>query len=296
MNKKILKYSLILVLAVAFVFQFIIGWHRANDQTMENTIYDTELVWINKMSVGAWFLGMKMPAIGGVDYLDVICYAHPNLNDLPLYKKPQLLSRVMGKPGDKIEIKRKELFVNDSAIVSPDSVKYSHRIIFKQGVDADAFFKEKMISQFQKLVDSLGIFEAPLTETYAQQLRTDDRIDYVRLLKTLSGGANRIFPKSPYKWWSEDDFGPLKIPKQGDVIPINYRNIDMYKNIIVSFEGNTLRKHKDKIYINDKLSNSYTISENYYFVIDDNRDRFFDSREWGFVPEKYIVGKVMGVE
>jgi len=296
MTKKVLKYSIILVLAILFVFQFIIGWHRVGDKTMENTIYENELVWVNKLPVGAWFLGMKMPAFGSLDYLDVICFAHPEINDAPMYEKPRLLSRIVGKPGDRVQIIRKELFVNDSALLSPDSATYGYRIIFKEGVDAEGFFTENKISQHKTLIDSMGIFEVPLTNKMASRLQNDERVDYVRMLKTIKGGANRIFPKNPYRSWSEDDFGPLKVPKKGDIVTLTYRNIDIYKNIIVNFEGNTLRKHVDQIYINDKRSNSYTIKENYYFVIDDNRDWFFDSREWGFVPEKYIIGKVMGIE
>lgn len=292
--KKSIKIVLLLLLLVGILFQFIITFHKANDRTMASTIEKNNWVAINKAAAGAWFLGMKLPGLCNLEANDVIYFAYPEDFDKPMYDKRRLISRVIGTPGDRVQIKRKEVFVNGKPLPQPDSMQWGYRMMLVNDADSKSFFKKHQIFQEEKIIDSLKIFQVPLTAQKMKKIRKAEAVDYIRLIKRRRGGANRIFPKSPYRSWSEDDFGPIRVPKAGDKISLSYRNFNIYKNILIEFEGNEVIQHKGDIYINGKKSNSYTIQNNYYFVLDDNRDRFFDSREWGFVPEDYILGTVIG--
>ena len=105
----------------------------------------------------------------------------------------------------------------------------------------------------------------------------------------------------------------FKEPHRGDVIvfkaPQN-RNYDYIKRI-VGLPGETVKVTNGKVYINNLPLNetsyldkdletlaglfltegkSYTIPENEYLVMGDNRGHSSDSKDWGTVPKENIIG------
>jgi signal peptidase I len=49
----------------------------------------------------------------------------------------------------------------------------------------------------------------------------------------------------------------------------------------------------DRILIDGQPATSYTFSQNYYWMMGDNRHRSQDSRFWGYVPHDHVVGKAV---
>ena len=101
----------------------------------------------------------------------------------------------------------------------------------------------------------------------------------------------------------------LADPQIGDIVMLEYPlNPDQsYVKRIVAGPGDTIRSVDGHVYRNnqllpddfipgdDKSSDTWgpeTLQPAHYFVMGDHRNRSSDSRDWGPVPKKYILGKV----
>jgi signal peptidase I len=91
--------------------------------------------------------------------------------------------------------------------------------------------------------------------------------------------------------WNGDNYGPIVVPKKGDVIKLSVDNIDAWATFINRENGEAVVNIVGgEILIEGKPVESYTVKNDCYFMMGDNRDNSLDSRYWGFVPRKNIAG------
>ena len=90
---------------------------------------------------------------------------------------------------------------------------------------------------------------------------------------------------------NNDHFSEIVVPFDGQVVELTAQNWPIYQDLIERYERNEVSVKGNQFVINGEPTNTYTIKQNYYFAMGDNRDSSEDSRFWGFVPEDHIIGK-----
>lgn len=288
---------------------------------LQGTIFDSGQKGNPKDDPKSYIEAVKLPylRIPGYDEIkryDIVVFNYPQDSvHVATDRKDPYVKRCVGIPGDVIEFRAGRLFVNNAPekILGDEQQQHGYLVKTSSQLDIPQLYKafgflpvqenqtdEGFVYAFQGLTDETAkeikalpqvtdmqeIIEEKGVAAVRYKLNAD-KTGYTKNIDTV----NSIYPIN--KPWNPDWYGPLTVPKKGDVVKLNQETLPQYQWIISEYEHNKLENKNGKIYINGQETKQYTIKQNYYMMIGDNRDASLDARYFGVVPEENIVGRPM---
>lgn len=265
--------SFIVALGIALIIRALVIYpFRIPTGSMENSLLVGDFLLANKFVYGIrtpdW-IGIPYTKIGfSIPFIRTPGFRKPQQGDVVIFKYPRdeslnYIKRCIAVSGDTVEIRNKTVFVNGKKFPNPPKSKF---------IDPNIYSKNRK--------------------------------------------EHNIFPPDA---GNKDNYGPVRVPAPGDTLRFTNSNKEKWFEYlqIILYEGHkiTLSSGSKKFHLTTKETNRwrsaikryplesftidgrslneylYTVKYRHYFMMGDNRDNSQDSRYWGFVPERNVVGE-----
>ena len=310
-------FTILAALAIAFVVRtFVFEFVKVDGESMDDTLADGEIMYVSKLSYGSRWLAMpwanaetqensaKWTYFGNPQRFDVVICRYPGRGGTNFVK------RVVGLPGDTVEIRDGYLYVNGEKYDEPyinDSYRFASGAELFTAVD----LAEPVTARFS---GSLVKKEADGTLTMLSQGYLIGQFAYQNGTLTVNGTAVSFNSETDKLFILNNHFSPLALTEDAEFTVADGAGVLLIRGEksckLAAKPGDTISIKDGSLTVNGEavdakgcilaggtLANngSYTVPEGNYFVMGDHRNNSNDSRAVGALERSYIMGKVKQV-
>ncbi len=223
---------------------FVVEAFRIPSSSMENTLQVGDLVLVNKLAYGLRTPGIVPFTSIAVRPHELLSFDDVRRGDVVVFeftlRSPDgvpadvlyYVKRCVGLPGDTIEIRGGQLFINRRELLAPP---------------------------------------------------------------TAVGTSSSVGRQRPARYpegfgFTDRDYGPIRVPRAGDTLVLDPSTASMWMPLLQRDGREVGFDDLGRVVVDGEVRTHVELQEDQYFVLGDHRDNSWDSRMWGFIPRRDIVG------
>ena len=278
LGMEILSWALTILCALAaalLIRSFVFEPVRVDGESMDDTLADKEIMLVSKYDYSSTWLCMPWQSDNAAQQAARITFGNPNLLDVVICRYPargavNFVKRITGMPGDTVELRDGYLYLNGEQVeAEKELVNSAYRV---NGLSNGATFGPYRVP---KRGDTLTVSGSSQDVQLMLNGESWNRKKTCIIAKDENGKQLKIYNRK------KDDSS--KTGKQETEI------------VVISYNGKEWTAGSFGEIIPELAGKTFTVDEDYYFLMGDHRNNSNDSRSVGAVERSMIIGHVRRV-
>lgn len=263
--------EMISALAMALIFiVYVIQAFKIPSSSMEDSLLVGDFLLGLKFIYGAPvvpFSYKKFPGVADPKPGDVIIFKFPG------FDKKDYIKRCVAGPGQTISVSKTTVTVDGKTLALPPHGKYEKNgLVYQQGITDFAPL------YIPKKGDALNIDSLPAREFLFAKLLIHQENPHAKIHAEI-----QIFIDGTF-------LNGLRFDNIDSWIQLDGELNTLTQQLQANYPGKSV-EIKKFLFMNNKPVRSYTVLNDNYFMMGDNRDNSSDSRFWGFLNRNFIKAK-----